>query len=80
MNIDLKEAKILGKPSFKLRQIRLREAHEKSGLEGYGKVSRKLADQKAYAEYDKFNKQQRIESDFDREVKKLLQNKGSQDD
>ena len=49
-------------------------------LEGYGKVSRKLADQKAYAEYDKFNKQQRIESDFDREVKKLLQNKGSQDD
>lgn len=49
-------------------------------LEGYGKVSRKFADQKAYAEYDKFNKQQRIESDFDREVKKLLQNKGSQDD
>jgi hypothetical protein len=24
-------------------------------------------------EYEKFNKQQRIESDFDREVKKLLQ-------
>ncbi|WP_369857894.1 virulence RhuM family protein [Candidatus Thalassolituus haligoni] len=41
-------------------------------LEGYGKVSRKLAEQKAYAEYDQFNKQQRIESDFDREVKKLL--------
>ena len=49
-------------------------------LEGYGKVSRKLAEQKAHAEYDQFNKQQRIESDFDREVKKLLQNKGSQDD
>jgi hypothetical protein len=49
-------------------------------LEGFGKVSRKLAEQKAHAEYDKFNKQQRIESDFDREVKKLLQNKGSQDD
>jgi hypothetical protein len=49
-------------------------------LEGYGKVSRQLAEQKAHAEYDKFNKQQRIESDFDREVKKLLQNKGSQDD
>ena len=41
-------------------------------LEGYGKVSRKLAEQKAHAEYDQFNKQQRIESDFDREVKKLL--------
>ena len=41
-------------------------------LEGYAKVSRKLAEQKAHAEYDQFNKQQRIESDFDREVKKLL--------
>ena len=41
-------------------------------LEGYGKVSRKLAEQEAHAEYDQFNKQQRIESDFDREVKKLL--------
>ena len=49
-------------------------------LEGHGTVSRKQAEQKAHAEYDKFNKQQRIESDFDREIKKLLQNKGSQDD
>ena len=49
-------------------------------LEGYGTVSRKQAEQKAHAEYDKFNKQHRIESDFDREVKKLLQNKRSQDD
>lgn len=44
-------------------------------LEGYGKVTRQQAEQKAHAEYDKFNKQQRIESDFDREVKKLLQKK-----
>lgn len=29
----------------------------------------------SFAEYDKFNKQQHIESDFDREVKKLLQKK-----
>jgi len=41
-------------------------------LEGYGSVSRHQAEQKAFAEYDKFNKQQRIESDFDREVKKML--------
>ncbi len=46
-------------------------------LDGYGSVSRKQADQKAVAEYEKFNKQQRIESDFDREVKKLLQKKGA---
>ncbi|OAI10249.1 virulence RhuM family protein [Methylomonas methanica] len=44
-------------------------------LEGYGTVSRKQAEQKAILEYEKFNKQQRIESDFDREVKKLLQNR-----
>ena len=47
-------------------------------LEGYGSVSRKQADQKAIAEYEKFNKQQRIESDFDRAVKKLLQKKDAQ--
>ncbi|ELX4125404.1 virulence RhuM family protein [Vibrio vulnificus] len=41
-------------------------------LEGYGSVSRKAAEQKAHAEYEQFNKQQKIESDFDREVKKLL--------
>lgn len=41
-------------------------------LEGYGKVSRTQAREKAFAEYDKFNKQQKIESDFDRELKALL--------
>lgn len=41
-------------------------------LEGYGNVSRKAAEQKAHAEYEQFNQQQKIESDFDREVKKLL--------
>jgi len=41
-------------------------------LEGHGNVTRKQAEHKAAAEYDKFNKQQRIESDFDREVKRLL--------
>lgn len=45
-------------------------------LEGYGSIRREEADQIALAEYEKFNKQQRIESDFDRQVKKLL-NKGS---
>ncbi len=48
-------------------------------LEGYGSVSRKQAESKAVAEYEKFNKQQRIESDFDREIKKLLQKKGAEE-
>lgn len=49
-------------------------------LEGHGTISRKRAEQKAITEYNKFNKQQRIESDFDREVKKLLQKQDSRDD
>lgn len=40
-------------------------------LEGNGRVTRKQAEQKAFAEYEKFNQQQRIESDFDRELRKL---------
>ena len=44
-------------------------------LDGHGKISRQQAKQKAFTEYETFNKQQRIESDFDREVKKLLQKK-----
>ncbi|GLP99253.1 toxin Fic [Methylophaga thalassica] len=44
-------------------------------LEGYGRISRKDAENKAFQEYEQFNKQQRIESDFDREIKKLLHNK-----
>ena len=43
-----------------------------------GRISRKEADQKAFAEYDEFNKTQHITSDFDREVKKLLEGKGTQ--
>ena len=41
-------------------------------LSGKGNVSRKAALSKAEAEYDVFNKTQRITSDFDREVKKLI--------
>ena len=48
-------------------------------LEGKGKISKKDADKKAAAEYDKFNKTQKITSDFDREVKRLLQGRGAID-
>lgn len=41
-----------------------------------GKISQKQAKTKAEKEYDVFNKTQQIESDFDKEVKKLLQQKG----
>ena len=41
-------------------------------LQGSGRVSKKDADAKAISEYTEFNKTQRIESDFDKEVKKLI--------
>ena len=47
------------------------EFNEYQVLEGYGKVSRNNAKQKAFTEYEKFNKQQIIESDFDKQVKVL---------
>ena len=41
-------------------------------LEGKGLISKKDADKKAIAEYTEFNKTQMINSDFDKEVKKML--------
>jgi hypothetical protein len=45
---------------------------ETAQQEGKREVKRKL-------EYDKFNKQQKLESDFDREVKKLLHKKDAEE-
>ena len=41
-------------------------------LSGKGKISSKKASEKAVAEYEIFNRTQKISSDFDREVKRLL--------
>jgi len=45
-----------------------------------GKVSKQMALDKAGAEYDEFNKTQKITSDFDREVKKLIERGGKADE
>ena len=45
-----------------------------------GKISQKQAKNKAEAEYDVFNKTQQIESDFDKAVKKLLEQEKKTDD
>lgn len=42
-----------------------------------GRISRRQAEEKAVAEYNEFNKTQRIVSDFDRQVKKALKNKNA---
>ena len=39
-----------------------------------GKISKAMADEKADAEYEIFNKTQKIDSDFDKEVRKMLDN------
>jgi len=48
------------------------EFNEFKVLDNAGKISRAKAEQKAFAEYETFNKTQKIESDFDKEIKKLL--------
>ncbi len=47
------------------------EFNEYKVLEGYGSISRKQAEEKAFSEYEKFNKKQKIESDFDEQIKAL---------
>ena len=42
-------------------------------LKDKGRVSRQMAINKAETEYDAFNKTQKIVSDFDREVRKMLE-------
>lgn len=44
-------------------------------LDGKGRISKKDADKKAIAEYTEFNKTQMINSDFDKEVKRILEGK-----
>ena len=45
-------------------------------LRDKGKISGKMAKEKATAEYVEFNKTQKITSDFDKEVKKMLEKGG----
>jgi hypothetical protein len=52
------------------------EFNEYKILEKKGGISRSQAEQKAFNEYEEFNKIQKIESDFDKEMKKVL--KGSE--
>ena len=47
------------------------EFNEYRVLEGFGSITRKAAEEKAAAEYEKFNKLQKLESDFDKSVKAL---------
>ncbi|HIP29536.1 MAG TPA: cell filamentation protein Fic, partial [Sulfurospirillum arcachonense] len=54
------------------------EFNEYEILETKGNVSRDTAQEKAFSEYEEFNKTQKIQSDFDKEIKKLFTCKGKQ--
>lgn len=45
-------------------------------LKGHGKISHEAAKQKALGEYREFNKHQKIDSDFDREIRKIQDKNG----
>jgi hypothetical protein len=62
--------------TFTMRQFALSvnkflEFSEYQVLEGKGCISAKEAEQKAFAEYEEFNKVQKIESDFDKAIKTI---------
>lgn len=56
---------------FALSVNKFLEFNEYKVLEGKGSISAKQAEEKAFQEYEKFNKTQKIESDFDKVVKAL---------
>lgn len=73
---DYIEGLIERENTFTMEQLALSvnkflEFNEYRVLEGPGKRSKKQAESKAHSEYDKFNKTQRIESDFDKMLKGL---------
>ena len=59
---------------FALSIDKFLEFREYKILKGYGQVSMKDAKKKASEEYEAFNKTQKIESDFDKSIKKLIDN------
>ncbi len=63
--------RILTMEQFAFSVNKFLEFNEYKVLEGKGLISAKQVEEKAFAEYEKFNKTQKIESDFDKAVKAL---------
>jgi hypothetical protein len=73
---DYIERIIENKNTFTMEQFaesvnKFLDFNEYKVLEGKGKISAKQAEEKAFGEYDKFNKTQKIESDFDKAIKMI---------
>lgn len=76
---DYIENQIEQKQDFTMKSLsdsvnRFLEFNNFQVLEGRGKISMNQAQNKAFTEYEIFNKTQTIESDFDRHIKNLNQN------
>lgn len=79
---DYIERLIENRTTFTMEQLaesvnKFLEFNEYRILEGKGTMSQKQAAKKAGEIYDKFNKTQEIESDFDKEVKRMLKKRSS---
>ena len=70
--IEAREVLTMEKLAFSINEFLQFNKYEI--LQDKGKISHKQAEEKAFAEYEEFNKTQSIESDFDREIKKFLEN------
>jgi hypothetical protein len=74
---DYIERLIENKTTLSMEQVadsvnKFLEFNEYKILQNNGTISKTEAEEKAFAEYDEFNKTQKIESDFDREMKRVL--------
>ena len=74
---DYIERLIENKTTLSMEQVansvnKFLEFNEYNILDGNGTISKKQAELKAFEEYDEFNKTQKIESDFDKEIKRIL--------
>ena len=77
---DYIERQIERRQTFQMSEFaesvnRFLEFNDYKILRGKGKISHKQAEEKATKEYEEFNKKQPIESDFDRLIKELQDNK-----
>ncbi len=77
---DYIENQIEMKNTFTMEELaesvnRFLEFNDFKVLSGKGKISHQKAEQKAFVEYDKFNKIQKIDSDFEKQIKKLKSKK-----
>lgn len=67
--IEARETFTMGKLAKSINEFL--QFHKYEILDGKGQISHKQAEQKAFAEYDEFNKTQKIDSDFEKQIKKL---------